>query len=36
MAYWPGMIEPGQDPVDILHITDLFATAGCRAWISTT
>jgi arylsulfatase A-like enzyme len=22
------MIEPGQDPVDILHITDLFTTAA--------
>ena len=29
MAYWPGMIEPNQDPNDILHITDLFTTA-CR------
>ena len=29
MAYWPGMIEPNQDPQDIIHITDLFTTA-CR------
>jgi arylsulfatase len=28
VAWWPGMIEPGQDPVDILHITDLFTTAA--------
>jgi len=28
MARWPGMIEPGQDPSDILHITDLFTTAA--------
>jgi arylsulfatase A-like enzyme len=28
MAWWPGMITPGQDPVDILHITDLFTTAA--------
>jgi arylsulfatase len=28
MARWPGMIEPNQDPVDILHITDLFTTAA--------
>ncbi len=28
MAWWPGMIEPNQDPVDILHITDLFTTAA--------
>jgi arylsulfatase len=25
---WPGMIAPNQDPVDILHITDLFTTAA--------
>ena len=28
MAWWPGMIEPNQAPVDILHITDLFTTAA--------
>ena len=28
MAWWPGMIEPNQDPVDILNITDLFTTAA--------
>jgi arylsulfatase len=28
MAWWPGMIEPGQDPDDILHVTDLFTTAA--------
>ena len=28
MARWPGMIEPGQTPTDILHITDLFTTAA--------
>ena len=28
MAWWPGMIEPGQDPEDILHVTDLFTTAA--------
>jgi arylsulfatase len=28
VAWWPGMIEPGQDPVDILHVTDLFTTAA--------
>ena len=28
MAWWPGMIEPHQDPVDILHITDFFTTAA--------
>jgi arylsulfatase len=28
MAWWPEMIAPNQDPVDILHITDLFTTAA--------
>ena len=28
MAWWPGMIEPGQEPIDMLHITDLFTTAA--------
>ena len=28
IAYWPGMIEPGQSPIDLLHVTDLFTTAG--------
>ena len=28
IAWWPGMIEPGQDPVDIIHVTDLFTTAA--------
>ncbi|WP_294229704.1 sulfatase-like hydrolase/transferase [uncultured Shimia sp.] len=28
MAWWPGMIEPGQDPMDMLHVTDLFTTAA--------
>jgi arylsulfatase len=28
MAWWPGMIEPGQDPIDMIHVTDLFTTAA--------
>ena len=28
MARWPGMIEPGQDPNDMLHVSDLFTTAA--------
>ncbi len=28
MAWWPGMIEPGQDPNDFLHVTDLYTTAA--------
>ena len=25
---WQGMIEPDQDPQDMLHVTDLFTTAA--------
>jgi arylsulfatase len=28
MAWWPGMIEPNQEPTDIMHVTDLFTTAA--------
>ena len=28
MAWWPGMIEPNQDPVDIVHLVDLYTTAA--------
>jgi arylsulfatase A-like enzyme len=28
MAWWPGMIEPSQDPVDMIHLTDLYTTAA--------
>ncbi len=28
MAWWPGMIEPGQDPTDMIHLTDLYTTAA--------
>jgi arylsulfatase A-like enzyme len=28
IAYWKGMIKPGQDPLDFLQITDLFTTAA--------
>ena len=28
MARWPGMIEPHQDPTDMIHITDLYTTAS--------
>lgn len=26
LAWWPGMIEPGQDPLDLVQITDWFTT----------
>ena len=28
LAEWPGMIKPGQDPMDMIHVTDLFTTAA--------
>ncbi len=28
MAWWPGMIAPNQDPLDVIHLTDLFTTAA--------
>ncbi len=28
MAWWPGMIEANQDPIDFIHLTDLFTTAA--------
>jgi arylsulfatase len=28
MVWWPGMIEADQDPMDIIHVTDLFTTAA--------
>jgi arylsulfatase len=28
MAWWPGMIQPNQDPVDIVHLVDLYTTAA--------
>jgi arylsulfatase len=28
VAWWPGMIEPNQDPTDFIHLTDLPTTAA--------
>ena len=28
MAWWPGMIEPNQDPLDMIHLVDLYTTAA--------
>ena len=33
MAWWPGMIDPDQDPDDMIHVTDLFTTAARIAGI---
>jgi arylsulfatase len=34
MAWWPGMIKPGQDPTDMIHLTDLFTTAARIAGVT--
>ena len=26
IAWWPGMIEPGQEPIDIVHVSDFYTT----------
>jgi len=26
LAWWPGVIEPGQEPIDLLHVSDVFTT----------
>ncbi len=31
IAWWPGMIEPGQNPMDIVQITDWFTTIASIA-----
>jgi arylsulfatase len=28
MTWWPGTIAPNQDPVDFIHLTDLYTTAA--------
>ncbi len=28
VAYWPGVIEPDQDPTDFFHLVDLYTTAA--------
>jgi arylsulfatase len=34
IAEWPGMIKPGQDPMDMIHVTDLFTTAARVAGVT--
>ncbi len=34
IAYWPGMIEAGQDPIDLIHVTDLFTTVARIAGVT--
>ena len=33
IAYWPGMIEAGQDPIDMIHLTDFYTTAARLAGV---
>ncbi len=33
IAYWPGMIEARQDPIDMIHVVDLFTTAARLAGV---
>ena len=33
IAWWPGMIEPGQDPLDIVHVADLYTTFASIAGV---
>ena len=28
IAWWPGVIEPGQDPIDMFHVADMYVTAA--------
>lgn len=28
IAWWPGTIQPGQDPLDMVHVTDWYVTAA--------
>lgn len=33
IAWWPGMIEPGQDPMDLFHVTDWYTTFASIAGV---
>ncbi len=33
IAWWPGMIEPGQEPMDLVQITDWFTTMASIAGV---
>lgn len=34
IAWWPGMIAPEQDPIDMIQMTDLFTTAASLAGVT--
>jgi arylsulfatase A-like enzyme len=33
IVWWPGTIEAGQDPIDIVQVTDMFTTAASLAGV---
>jgi len=33
IAWWPGVIEEGQDPLDLIHVTDLYTTFASIAGV---
>jgi arylsulfatase len=33
IVWWPGTIKAGQDPIDIVHVTDMFTTAASIAGV---
>jgi len=33
IVWWPEMIEAGQDPIDVVHVTDMFTTASSIAGV---
>jgi len=36
MVWWPGMIAEGQEPVDIIQVTDMYTTAASVAGVKST
>jgi arylsulfatase len=32
LAWWPGVIEPGQEPIDLLHVSDVFTATCSPRW----
>ncbi len=35
MVWWPGMVEAGQEPVDIIQVSDMYTTAASIAGVKT-
>ena len=34
IAWWPGMIEPGTEPIDLMHVTDWYTTIARIAGVT--